>query len=75
MCSRCNAAYIGKTKRHLKLRFRYLSLHPKKGTMQAGQSIAILKHTLFYGCLPLFEDFDVLARDSNELRVTLKDSF
>ena len=47
----------------------------KRKTPQAGQSTAILEeHTLFCRGAPSFSDFDILARDTNDFKLTLKES-
>ena len=46
----------------------------KKRFLQAGQSTAILEHTLFCIGTPSFSDFDVLARDANDFKLTSKES-
>ena len=77
-CSGCNATYYGKTKRHFKVRMcEHLGishLTGKRKTPQAGQSTAILEHTLFCRGAPSFSDFDILARDTNDFKLTLKES-
>ena len=77
-CSGCNATYYGKTKRHFKVRMcEHLGishLTGKRKTLHPGQSSAIFEHTLFCRGTPLFSDFDVLARDTNDFKLTLKES-
>ena len=77
-CSGCNATYYGKTKPHFKVRIcEHLGishLTGKKRFLQAGQSTAILEHTLFCRGTPSFSDFNVLARDANDFKLTLKES-
>ena len=77
-CSGCNATYYGKTKRHFKVRMcEHLGishLTGKKRTLQPGQTTAILDHALFCVRPPSFDDFDVLAREGNDFRLTLRES-
>ena len=78
MCSGCNATYYGKTKRHFKVRMcEHLGishLTDKKKSLQAGQSSAISEHILFCRGTPSFCDFDVIVCDSNDFKLTLKES-
>ena len=46
----------------------------KRRTLKPGQSTAIFEHTLFCKGTPSFSDFDILARDSNDYKLLLKES-
>jgi len=77
-CSGCNATYYGKTKRHFKVRMcEHLGishLTGKRRSVPDGHSSAVFEHTLFCDCSPSFSDFIVLARDSNNFKLTVKES-
>ena len=77
-CSGCNATYYGKTKRHFKVRIcEHLGishLTGKRKTLQPNQHTAVLEHCLFCHNSPSFDDFVIISRESNDFKLTLKES-
>ena len=77
-CSSCNAAYIGKTKRQFKVRMcEHLGishLTGKERSIKESQMTAIHKHNLECMSAPSFCDFEILASETNDFRLTLKES-
>ena len=75
-CGGCNATYYGKTKRHFKVRMgEHLgisALTDKK--VKGDKDSAIKDHLLFCNYLPNFDDFSILASNSNNFKVTLMES-
>ena len=77
-CSSCNAAYIGKTKRQFKVRacehLGISHLTGEKRNLKESQMSAIHKHNLVCMSAPSFCDFEILTTESNDFRLTLKES-
>ena len=77
-CSGCNATYYGKTKRHFKVRIcEHLGishLMGKRETLQPNQHTAVLEHCLICYNSPSFDDFVIISRESNDFKLTLKES-
>ena len=75
-CSDCNVTYYAKTKRHFKVRMsEHLSISSKTGktVKTMHQTTAIYDHFLTSSsCSPTnFENFSILAHESNDLKLTL----
>ena len=75
-CGSCNATYYGKTKRHFKVRIcEHLGISALTGKRVKGDDdSAIKEHLLFCNHKPEFEDFSILASNSNDFKVTLMES-
>ena len=78
-CSDCNVTYYGKTKRHFKVRMsEHLGISSKTGktVKTMHQTTAIYDHFLTSSsCSPTnFENFSILARESNDFKLTLMES-
>ena len=75
-CGSCNATYYGKTKRHFKVRMcEHLGISALTGKRVKGDDdSAIKEHRLFCNHKPDFEDFSILATNSNDFKVTLTES-
>ena len=78
-CSDCNVTYYGKTKRHFKVRMsEHLGISPLTGktVKTMHQTTAVYDHFLTSSsCSPTnFENFSILARESNDFKLTLMES-
>ena len=67
MCRSCNASYIGKTFRHMKVRvLEHQGASPQTGEHLKGTlSTSIRDHMLDYKHIVTWDDFKVLRRESN----------
>ena len=68
--------YYGKTKHHFKVRMcEHLGISALTGKRVKGDDdSAIKEHLLFCNHKPDFEDFSILATNSNDFKVTLMES-
>ena len=78
-CSDCNVTYYGKTKRHFKVRIsEHLGVSPltEKRVKTGYQTTAIFDHIFNSStCSPAeYNDFSILARESNDFKLTLMES-
>lgn len=75
-CSGCNATYIGKTKRHLKVRAcEHLGISPLTGKRKKlSAPSTIIDHILLAGHAGSIDDFQVIGRDSFNFRLEIKES-
>ena len=75
-CSDCNATYIGKTKRHSKTRFsEHLGISALTGkTVKTEKDSAVRDHHSICRSTADLKSFTVLARDSNNWTLLLKES-
>ena len=79
-CSDCNVTYYGKTKRHFKVRIsEHLGVSPLTGkrVKPSHQTTAIFDHLITSPtCSPSedFNNFSILARESNDFKLTLMES-
>ena len=78
-CSDCNVTYYGKTKRHFKVRIsEHLGVSPltEKRVKPGYQTTAIFDHIFNSStCSPAeYNDFSILARESNDFKLTLMES-
>ena len=78
-CSDCNVTYYGKTKRHFKVRIsEHLGVSPltEKRVKPGYQSTVIFDHIFNSStCSPAeYNDFSILARESNDFKLTLMES-
>ena len=75
-CSNCNVTYYGKTYRHFFTRaaehMGISNLTEKR--LKSVKESAISDHLLQCDCAINFEDFDVLASDTNNFRLLIKES-
>ena len=75
-CGRCNASYYGETDRHLKIRSgEHIGISPltfKKVKPSAESSIR--DHLLFCNHDPSFDDFTILAQETNKFLLGTKES-
>ncbi len=75
-CSCCNAAYIGKTIRHLHTRMsEHKNVSDRTGNVNnsVSEKTAIYKHSQTC-CDVSYADFEVLARDNSDFLLQLKES-
>ena len=69
-CGGCNATYYGKTKRHFKVQISHLS-----GKVKTDNKLtAIQEHLFCCNCSPSLEDFSILTRESNEVKLKIMES-
>ena len=77
-CSSCNATYIGKTKRHHKVRMcEHLGISYKTGKsmkFNEGSTTAIKDHMKVTGHKNDFENFEILSSGKNNLECLIKES-
>ena len=75
-CSSCNATYYSKAKRHYKVRmYEQLRISALTGESIKGDDDSAIKENLsFYNHTSDFEDFSILATNSNDFKVTLMES-
>ena len=77
-CGSCNGAYYGKTKSHLKVRFcEHLGISHltwKKVKIDHSKLTAIQEHLLFCNYSPSFENFPILTRESNDVKLKIMES-
>ena len=78
-CSEYNVTYYGKTKRHFKVRMsEHLGISPLTGktVKTIHQTTAVYDHFLTSStCSPTgFNNFSILARESNDFKLTLMES-
>ena len=72
-CGCCNDTYLGKTKRHFKVRMcENLGVSTLTGMKVKGDNdFAIKEHNLLRNHLSGFDDFSILAGNNNDFKVTL----
>ena len=76
MCSNCNVTYYGKTYRHFFTRAAEhlgISNLTEKRVKNVKQS-AVSDHLLQCDCSINFDDFDILASETNNFRLIIKES-
>ena len=77
-CGSCNGAYYGKTKRHLKVRFcEHLGISHltwKKVKIDHSRLTAIQEHLWCCNFSPSFENFPILTRESNDVKLKIMES-
>ena len=76
-CGSCNGTYYGKTKRQFKVRIcEHLGISALTGKRVKGDDddSAIKELLLFCNRTSDFEDFSILATNSNDFKVTLMES-
>jgi len=75
-CCYCNVTYYGKTERHLKIRSsEHLAITPLTGkTIKNPKASAILDHIQCENHLGSYSDFDILAKESNNFKLLIKES-
>ena len=75
-CRSCNASYIGKTVRHMKVRVsEHQGISPRTGKVVKGTlSTAVRDHMLFCDHRVAWDDFKVLGNESNNFLLELKES-
>ena len=75
-CSNCNVTYYGKTYRHFFTRAAEhmgISNLTEKRVKNVKQS-AVSDHLLQCDCSIIFDDFDILASETNNFRLLIKES-
>ena len=75
-CGRCNASYIGKTFRHMKVRIsEHQGVSPRTGKRVKGtMSTSVRDHMLFCDHSVSYHDFSVLGRESSHYLLETKES-
>ena len=75
-CDGCNATYYGRTKHHFKVRMcEQLEASVLTGkTVKGDNDSAIKEHHLFCNHSSGFDDFPIIASNSNDFTVTLMES-
>ena len=75
-CGSCNASYIGKTFRHMKVRVsEHMGVSPRTGKVVKGTlSTSVRDHMLFCDHKVTWDDFTVLGRESNHYLLDIKES-
>ena len=75
-CGSCNASYIGKTFRHMKVRVsEHRGVSPRTGkALQGTMSTSVRDHMLTCDHRVVWEDFSVLGNESNNFLLELKES-
>ena len=75
-CGSCNASYIGKTFRHMKVRVsEYQGVSPRTGKHLKGTfSTSVRDHMLDYNHIVAWDDLKVLGRESNHWLLEIKES-
>ena len=76
LCSNCNITYYGETERHLNVRSgEHLSLSALTGKrVNNDKKSAVKDHCLFNNHDNTFEDFSILAYESNPFKLLIKES-
>ena len=76
MCRSCNASYVGKTFRHMKVRVsEHQGVSPRTGKHLKGTlSIFMRDHMHDYNHMVAWDEFKVLERDSNHWLLGIKES-
>ena len=72
----CNALYIGKTFRHMKIRVpEHQGVSPRTGKHLKGTlSTSVKDHMLDYNHIVAWHDFKILGRESNHWLVEIRES-
>ena len=75
-CSSCNATYYGKTKRHFRVRVSEdMGVSTRTGkNIKSTKDSAVRDHMLVCDNIVSFEDFFVLANETNGFRIKLQES-
>ena len=75
-CGSCNASYIGKTFRHMKVRVsEHQGVSPRTGKIVKGtQTTAVRDHMLFCDHRVAWDDFTVLGNEANHYLLEIKES-
>ena len=75
-CGSCNASYIGKTFRHMKIRVpEHQGVSPRTGKHLKGTlSTSVKDHMLDYNHIVAWHDFKILGRESNHWLVEIRES-
>ena len=75
-CGRCNAAYYGKTCRHLNIRVgKHSGVSPLTRKKSKAKTTAAIKyHMLFCDHAVSLEDFKILASSNSEFHLKIKES-
>ena len=75
-CGSCNASYIGKTFRHMKVRVsKHQGVSSRTGKHLKGTlSISVRDHMLDCNHMVAWDDFKVLGRESNHWLLEIKES-
>ena len=75
-CGGCNTTYYGKTKRHFKVRIcEHLGVsHLTNKLLSNKQNTAISEHLSSCDFSPTFDSFDILTKESNDFKLTMKES-
>ena len=75
-CGSCNASYIGKTFRHMKVRVsEHQGISPRTGKHLKGTlSTSVRDHMLDCNHMVAWDDFKVLGRESNHWLLEIKES-
>ena len=75
-CGSCNASYIGKTFRHMKVRVsEHQGVSPRTGKHLKGTlSTSVRDHMLDCNHMVAWDDFKVLGRESNHWLLEIKES-
>ena len=75
-CGSCNASYIGKTFRHMKVRVsEHQGVSPRTGKHLKGTlSTSVKDHMLDYNHIVAWHDFKILGRESNHWLVEIRES-
>ena len=76
-CSSCNTTYIGKTKRHFKVRVsEHMGVSPLTGKVLKANSnsTAVRDHMLFCNTKVTFDNFSIIAKSSSDFRLKIQES-
>ena len=75
-CNICNDIYYGETKRHFKARpSEHLGITPLTGNkVKSPKESAVFDHIFHTGHNASFDDFETLVKESDELRLLLRES-
>ena len=76
-CSSCNTTYIGKTKRHFKVRVsEHMGVSPLTGKVLKSNntSTAVRDHMLVCDTKVSYDDFSIIANSSNDFRLKIQES-
>ena len=75
-CNVCNDIYYGKTKHHFKFRAcEHLGITLLTGkNIKSPKESAVFDHIFHMGHNASFDDFETLVKESDELRLLLRDS-
>ena len=76
MCSNCKATYYGKTFHHFSaIATEHIEISHLTGIrLRIVKHSAISDHLLQCNCVLNFNDFDILAADSNKFKLVLRES-